>query len=250
MALWEASYLGLYGDGLLYSDCVVLDVKQRIQDRVNKGYGWLERNPVTGLLVAGGLSGVAVLGVVGLSIYSQQTFVAKTACTKDPASAACAAIREDVARAEPIRNPCIGYQRVTRTRGRACPKDYVDLRRKRNRDFQIRSKSIQDLDLDGDGGPTSAPADEHVGGSTGGVDSGHSKGTSGGSHHPSRHPSSSPPPPSSPPIVPPAESPPPPPSQPGNSGSAASAEHGLDVCIELAVSACVKSDVELPVHLP
>jgi hypothetical protein len=44
----------------------------------------------------------------------------------------------------------------------------------------------------------------------------------------------------------PGSSPAPPPAEPGNSGKGASAEHGLDVCVEIAVSACVKTDAELP----
>ncbi len=119
---------------------------------VNKGYAWLESNPVTGLFVAGGLSGLAVLGVVGTLIYTQETFVAKTACTRDPTSAACAKIREEIARAEPIRNPCISYQRVTATRGRNCPKDFTG-----HRAHQDRPSSATGAEL---GGDAPQPADE------------------------------------------------------------------------------------------
>lgn len=54
-----------------------------------------------------------------------------------------------------------------------------------------------------------------------------------------------PPPPAPAPVSPPPPAPPAPtpPPEPGNSGNGASAEHGLDVCVELAASACVKTDV-------
>jgi hypothetical protein len=37
-----------------------------------------------------------------------------------------------------------------------------------------------------------------------------------------------------------------PPAQPGNSGNGASAEHGVDTCVNVVVSGCVKAGVELP----
>lgn len=240
----------LHRNGSLDSDCVDL-VRRLARDQVNKGYAWLEANPVTGLLVAGGLSGIAVLGVLGLSIYSQKTFVAKSACTKDPASAACAAIREDVARAEPIRNPCIAHQRVTRTRGRACPKDYIDLRRS-------GSTGAARVREAGDVGPVPT-----AGGGTGGG-MGANQGPHGGGggtkqppkpDGPASAPESAPGPvgggaPAGSQPESPAGTPSQPNPEPGNSGNGASAEHGLDLCVELAVSACVKSGFDVPVQLP
>jgi hypothetical protein len=145
-------------------------MRQRAREAVNRGYGWLERNPVTGMLVSGGLSALAVVAVVALGIYSQKTFVAKSACTKDVSSAACAKIREEVARAEPLTNPCISHQRVEGTKGRNCPRFFVP----RPGQLQANSKSVQDLERGSNGGLAPAP-----GGRAGGPAPG-STGDSGG----------------------------------------------------------------------
>ena len=54
------------------------------------------------------------------------TRVQKTACNKNPASRKCAEQRQAVARAEPIKNPCISYQRVTGEQGRNCHRRFVN----------------------------------------------------------------------------------------------------------------------------
>ncbi len=56
-------------------------------------------------------------------------------------------------------------------------------------------------------------------------------------HKPSKQPPHSGSPPATAPEASPA------PSQPGNSGNGASAEHGVKACVDLAVSACVKTEL-------
>jgi len=153
--------------------------------RQSVAYHWLEDNPATGALVAAGLGAAAILLVGALGLYSKETFVTKSACTRDPAGAACAAIRQDIARAEPIRNPCIGYQRVTRTRGRACPKDFIDLRRGRGPEARL-TKGVHGSGAGTSGGAVPVAIDGDQQGPTGGVDPGHKKGTSGGTKTPSK----------------------------------------------------------------
>lgn len=92
----------------------------------NAGYHWLEQNPVTGILVSVGVSVAVTLLLVGaLGIFSVTTFQGKTACAQDPAGEECAEQSLDVAKAEPLRNPCASFQRVTARRGRNCDQFYV-----------------------------------------------------------------------------------------------------------------------------
>lgn len=68
--------------------------------------------------------GVAALGVaVGITFFSttEARRVASSPCVQEPASPECAVDRQAVAEAEPIKNPCISYQRVTSRVGRNCP---------------------------------------------------------------------------------------------------------------------------------
>jgi hypothetical protein len=121
---------------------------------INKIYGWMEHNPFTVALVSGGMSAAAVLAVASLAIYSDQAYVQKTPCTRDATSEACAKIREKVARAEPIRNPCISFQRVTATRGRNCPRDFVWPKHQR----QASSKEVQNSEQDAEQTREPAPS--------------------------------------------------------------------------------------------
>jgi len=135
----------------------------------------MQENPATLAVVA---ITVGILGTITVGYRGETTrhIVTKSPCLTAPDSAACAAIREDVARAEPIRNPCIGYQRVTRTRGRACPKDFIDLQRRRaGSQLQANSKFLPDLELKSDQG--SAPASDD---GSDGTSKGTSRGTPGG----------------------------------------------------------------------
>lgn len=125
---------------------------------------------MTGVLVAAGLGACAILLTGALGLYSKDTFVTKTACTRDPSSRACAEQRQAVARKEPLKNPCISVQRVTGTKGRNCKRFYV------KRYVQISSKEVQNLEQGASKGTsviTPTPG-------SGGVDAGHHKGTPGG----------------------------------------------------------------------
>ncbi len=90
------------------------------------------------------------------------------------------------------------------------------------------------------GQPSPAPAGEKGKGTPKGTHGGTKKPPKSG--EPPSHAESSP----LPADTPPAETEPP---SPGNSGNGASGEHGLDVCVELVKSACVKVDVAAP-NLP
>lgn len=94
--------------------------------RANAVYGSLERNPVTTALVSAGAAAIlSVFLTIALGLYSQATYVTKTACNRNPSGAECAKLRQEVARAEPIENPCISHQRVEGTKGRNCPRFYI-----------------------------------------------------------------------------------------------------------------------------
>lgn len=97
-----------------------------MKDRANRIYGWMEANPATAALVSGGFAAVlAVALTIALGLYSSAKYVQKTACSKNPASKECADLRLEVAKAEPLRNPCASYQRVTSRRGRNCKHFYI-----------------------------------------------------------------------------------------------------------------------------
>jgi hypothetical protein len=94
--------------------------------RANAAYHWIESNPATAILVCSGLSAlVAITLTAALGLYSTSTFEGKTACGRDANSKACADLRLEVAEAEPLRNPCTSYQRVTGERGRNCERRFV-----------------------------------------------------------------------------------------------------------------------------
>jgi hypothetical protein len=101
-------------------------VKPRVKRRANTAYRWMEGNPATAILVCSGLSAMlTVAAITALGLYSTSTFEGKTACGRDASGPECAKLRQEVARAEPITNPCISYQRVTSEKGRNCPKQFV-----------------------------------------------------------------------------------------------------------------------------
>lgn len=117
-----------------YRDRKVLDVKEQVKHRANAAYWWMSANPATAILVSAGVSAALTIALfLGLGLYSQSTFVAKTACSQDPSSAECAELRQAIARAEPIKGPCISYQRVTDQRGKNCPQQFVDQEKNRVR---------------------------------------------------------------------------------------------------------------------
>jgi hypothetical protein len=68
---------------------------------------------------------IAIAAVVVLGFYGNATYVQKTACSSNPASQRCAELRLEIAKAEPLRNPCASFQRVTSRRGRNCDHFYV-----------------------------------------------------------------------------------------------------------------------------
>ena len=75
--------------------------------------GW---QVVGALLVAAAFAGLAARGESTRDL---------SPCAENPRGKACAEQRQAVARAEPIRNPCIEHQRVEGTRGRYCPRFFV-----------------------------------------------------------------------------------------------------------------------------
>ena len=108
----------------------------QVKKRANQTYAWMESNVVTAILVTGITSALVAVALVGaLGLYTQATFAPKTACTKDPAGRECAEIRLEIAKAEPLRNPCASYQRVTSRRGRNCERFYVQRQRSRGPSF-------------------------------------------------------------------------------------------------------------------
>lgn len=143
----------------------------------------MQENPATLALVA---LMVGVVGTASVAIRGEETrrIVTKSPCLVAPDGKACADIRQDVARAEPIRNPCVSYQRVTRTRGRACPKDFIDLSQRP--EGQATSKEVHGSGAGATGGPAPASTGGHQQSPTGGVDPSHGKGTSGGTKKPSK----------------------------------------------------------------
>jgi hypothetical protein len=82
----------------------------------------------------GGLTLIAI-AALGLAVWAavvnerqgdQITRVERTPCVEAPAGEACAVMRAEVAKAEPLRGPCTSYQRVTGVRGRNCAHFFVD----------------------------------------------------------------------------------------------------------------------------
>jgi len=228
-------------------------MKERAKRRINRAYGVIEENVVTSILVTSGAAALlAVALTTALGLYSSAKFEAKTSCTRDPSSDACGKIRQEVARAEPLENPCISHQRVEGTRGRNCPRFFIP--RRRHRQVRANPKSIQNLEL----GTSEASVPVVKGGaSDGSTGVGHGKGTTAGpkggakAPKPIRHAKPPPAPEDTPLVTAPAETTPAASPQPGNSGETpAASANGVKACVDLAASACVKSEVEPPVHLP
>lgn len=111
------------------------------------------------IILAAGLGLWAV--VVNSEQATQITKIQKTPCTLDPEGNACTTIKERIARHGSLKNPCIEHQRVTGTKGRNCPQFYVS---PSQREVQISSKEVQNLELDAEG-----PAPKVASGVPGGV---------------------------------------------------------------------------------
>lgn len=74
--------------------------------------------------------GIALWAVVVNGQQSRDiTKIQRTPCAAHPAGRACAKLRQRVARAEPIKGPCISYQRVTGSEGANCPRHFLEHRK-------------------------------------------------------------------------------------------------------------------------
>src|SRR4029077_5591140 len=87
---------------------------------------------VVGLTCLGTVYAIAVnvnQGADITNVHNDVTKVERSACAKDPThpSAECEEIRRQVDRHESIVGACIQHQRVTGTRGRNCPRFYIDV---------------------------------------------------------------------------------------------------------------------------
>jgi len=231
---------------------VVLDVS-RIRE--TRAYHWLEQNPVTTGLVGVGLGAAAIILIGALGLYTNETFVTKTPCSRNPASKECAEQRQAVARKEPLKNPCISVQRVTGTKGRNCKRFYV-----KHGDDEGGQR------LGGQAGRTATSVDQVPGSTpTGGGGSSNASGPPksgpGGATSPGtagnkgikKHTAASEPQPepAPDPSTEASTSSPPPEEEAGSSGETPAAQNsnGVKACLEVAVSAC--ADVRLPEpHLP
>lgn len=211
---------------------------------IGRARGWMQDNPATLALVALMVGVVGTVSVVGVAIRGEETrrIVTKSPCLSSPEGKPCADLRQEVARAEPIRNPCVSYQRVTRTRGRACPKDFIDLRRQGNPELQANSKEVKILEQQ-PGGGAAGDATEPKETPTGNQDVGTRQ------PKPEHHPKTSKPAAAdeASPPEPPTSATPPPDEEPGNSGETPAAQNsnGVKACVELAASACLGIDAGL-----
>ena len=79
-----------------------------------------------GWQVAGALFAAGMIAAIGFLAVRGESTRRLNPCGADPAGQKCAEQRQAVARAEPIRNPCTSYQRVTGSRGRNCRRFFVD----------------------------------------------------------------------------------------------------------------------------
>ena len=127
---------------------------------VRVAYLWMRANPVT-------LTLLVAAAAVAISINAERrnddqgrdiTKIQKTPCNENPDGKKCADLRLKVAKAEPLRNPCTSYQRVTSRRGKNCERFYVVP----GRELQANSKSVQDLETGSEG--EAAPAQGGSGG--------------------------------------------------------------------------------------
>jgi len=158
------------------------------------------------------------------------TQVQRSACQEKPAGRDCQRSKRQSDKARTVRDTCIAFWRV----GYPCPAP--------NSGVTVRSIQGGDASQPAQAGQPPSPAE--AGGEHG---QGAHKGTQGGTRKPPKsrdapsHAEPEPPSADTSPAETEAETP-----APGNSGNGASAEHGLNVCVELVKSACVKTDVELP----
>src|ERR1044072_2776259 len=96
---------------------------------IARSRSWVQHNPATSLLVALALGAVIASSVAVYRAEKTRKIVTGWPCLKAPERRECAKVREKVARSEPVRNPCISFQRVEGRRGRNCPRLYVPPRR-------------------------------------------------------------------------------------------------------------------------
>jgi hypothetical protein len=135
-----------------------------VSERVRIAYAWMRQNPVTLALMIAVLAAAVAINAERRNDSQdvEVTKIQKTPCNKNPSGEKCADLRLEVARAEPLRNPCASYQRVTSRRGRNCERFYV----RPGRELRANSKSVQSLDngsgeggrKHGAGGPISTPS--------------------------------------------------------------------------------------------
>jgi hypothetical protein len=87
---------------------------------------WLLKAVTAGVIIALTVGVLTIFQNRGQdAAITNVTRIQKTPCNRDPAGKACARLRQAVAKAEPIENPCTSYQRVTGRRGKNCPRFYV-----------------------------------------------------------------------------------------------------------------------------
>lgn len=177
---------------------------------------WLLKAVTAGVIVA---LTVGVLTIVQNRGQDQQitkvTRIQQTPCNRAPAGEACARVRQAVAAAEPLENPCTSYQRVTGKRGKNCDRFYIDVSRDDGASGAgaspaASSPSGRSTSAGGSGGAT-APPPQQPGNPSGGTNPRPPK---HGSHHS----------PAPPPSPVPSPTPTQPSSGPGNSDGNGSSE--------------------------
>lgn len=134
-----------------------------------------------GWQICGALAATALIAAVaGVALRGENTRDL-TPCGEDPGGTRCAEQRQAVARAEPIRNPCIEHQRVEGTRGRNCPRFYVKRPGSQGPSFNAGGISgTQAPTGEGVNVPTGGDQDGSVQGGVGGQGDGHSGGHKSG----------------------------------------------------------------------
>jgi hypothetical protein len=91
-------------------DRKVLDVKRALKF----GYGWMEGNPVTVMLVSLGLGAFATAGVIGVALRGEDTrsIITRSACALNPDGQECQRIKRESDEHQSVADACVPFRKV------------------------------------------------------------------------------------------------------------------------------------------
>lgn len=149
---------------------------------LNRGYLWMEANPMTVMLVSLGLGAFATVAVVGVALRGEETrsIITRSACAVNPDGKECQRIKRESDEQQSVQDACVPFRKVDRNeRLLRLTKCGVAQRR----EVQGNSKSVQNLEH----GPTRAAGGGATSPSTRGSEALGPRHGDGSTHQPQHH---------------------------------------------------------------